>query len=71
MEVVIIMRARRFLEDGMIMVYQVISTEYNANGQHLLHTYTKKPHSVTKDRPKAVQPFPVDALCINAYILFV
>ena len=44
------------------MVYQLISFKDNANGQILVHTYTKKQHGVTKDRPETVQPYPVDTL---------
>ncbi len=50
-----------------MMVYRVISFGDNANGQNLGHTYTKKPHGVTKEeRPETVQPFPIDGLCTNA-----
>ena len=54
MEFDVIMWGRWLIESGMMMVYQVISFGDNANGQILLHPYTKKPHGVTKDRPKTV-----------------
>ena len=60
----------RFLEGGMMVVYQVISFGDNANEQNLVHTYTKKLQGRTKeDRPEIVQPFPVDGLCTNASFL--
>ena len=58
---------RRFLEDEMMVVHQVISLGDNASGGKSVHTYIKKPQGRTKeDRPQIVQSFPVDGLCTNA-----